>query len=124
MWAELETELTARAWSDPDFARRLKESPVEAVAELGVTVPTGVRLDIRVQDPDTLYFLIPPVRDGSKSRPADPPNQMDLWRSRDVFAWILPEILKLQLLAMRQQYRKFQSGENPRPAAAEEEPQE
>lgn len=106
MQPELETELTARAWRDPRFARRLRTDPADALAELGITLPEHVKLDIRVQDPNTLYFVIPPLR--SQPAPEQPaaPNQMDLWRSRDIFTWMLPERLKLHLLAMRQQYRR------------------
>jgi len=106
----LERDLTARAWSDPAFAAQLAAEPEAALAALGVTVPEGMRIDIRLQRRDTLYYVIPPFAPG-----ADPnviTNQMDLWRSADEFIWIMPEDAKVGLLAMRRQHRAWtDSGE-------------
>jgi hypothetical protein len=33
-------------------------------------------------------------------------NQMDLWQSAELFCWIMPQALKLELLGMRQSYRR------------------
>ncbi|SJM57444.1 hypothetical protein [Gulosibacter sp. 10] len=110
--ADLEYALTERAWSDPRFATLLRTEPATALLELGVRVPAGVRLDIRVQRRDTLYFAIPPMPD-AETRAACPdgfiPNQMDLWRSADQFCWLLPEGLKMDLLGMRQAHRRAQA---------------
>jgi hypothetical protein len=53
---ELEAALTALAWADPSVA----DDPAAALARLGVTEPDGVRVDMRIQRRDTLYFVIPP----------------------------------------------------------------
>ena len=101
----LERDLTLRAWSDPAFAAQLANEPEEALAALGVTVPEGMHLDIRMQRRDTLYYVIPPF-----APTADPnviTNQMDLWRSADEFIWIMPEAAKVGLLAMRRQHRAW-----------------
>jgi len=37
-------------------------------------------------------------------------NQMDLWRSGDMFCWVLPETLKFALLDMRLQCRNRAPG--------------
>lgn len=107
--ADLETALTERAWRDPGYAELLRHDPVEALAQIGVRLPAGVRVDVRIQDPNTLYYLIPPlippVVDPANSSEPRVINQMDLWRSGDVFCWVMPEKLKLVLLDMRRQYR-------------------
>lgn len=100
----LERALTARAWRDPDFAYLLESDPRSALAAMGVEVPDNVKLDIRIQRRDTLYFVIPPLAE----RPEDADrviNQMDMWQSGDLFCWIMPQALKLELLGMRQSYR-------------------
>jgi hypothetical protein len=100
----LERALTARAWRDPDFAHLLESDPRSALAAMGIEVPDNVKLDIRTQRRDTLYFVIPPLAE----RPEDADrviNQMDMWQSGDLFCWIMPQALKLELLGMRQSYR-------------------
>ena len=97
---DLETALTALAWGDPGAAG----DPAGALARLGVDVPTGMRVDVRVQRPDTLYLVIPPaVPDGAEAEQVV--DQMDLWRSGDQFVWIMPQEAKVGLLEMREQYR-------------------
>ena len=80
--------------------------PVPHWSRSGSLSPPDIRLDIRVQRPDTLYYVIPPsVTDG-----ADPDvivNQMDLWRSGDQFVWIMPQHSKVELLKMRRQHRQW-----------------
>jgi hypothetical protein len=98
--ADLEQALTLLAWTDPAFA----DDPGAALARLGVDVPDGFRLDVRVQRRDTLYLVIPPaVGDGETADAVV--NQMDLWRSGDQFVWIMPQDAKMALLEMREQYR-------------------
>lgn len=100
----LERALTARAWRDPDFAHLLESDPRSALATMGVEVSDNVTIDIRMQRRDTLYFVIPPLAE----RPEDADrviNQMDMWQSGDLFCWIMPQALKLELLEMRQSYR-------------------
>jgi hypothetical protein len=100
----LERALTARAWRDPNFAHLLESDPRSALAAMGVEVPDNVKIDIHMQRRDTLYFVIPPLAE----RPEDADrviNQMDMWQSGDLFCWIMPQALKLELLKMRQSYR-------------------
>ena len=49
---ELEQALTVLAWGDPAFA----DDPSAALPRLGVEVPAGLRLDVRVQRRDTLLL--------------------------------------------------------------------
>ena len=102
---DLETALTELAWSDPGVAG----DPAAALARLGVDVPAGMRVDVRVQRPDTLYLVIPPaVPDGAEAEQVV--DQMDLWRSGDQFVWIMPQEAKVALLEMREQYRSRADG--------------
>lgn len=97
---ELEGALTQVAWAD----RSTVDDAAAALARLGVSVPDGVRVDVRVQRRDTLYFVIPPpVVEGGEVDGAA--NQMDLWRSGDEFVWIMPQAAKVALLDMREQFR-------------------
>lgn len=96
---ELEQALTSLAWDNHAVAA----DPAAALARLGVDVPDGMRFDIRIQRPDTLYLVIPPAADNGPAE--DVVNQMDLWRSGDQFVWIMSQDAKLALLQMRRQYR-------------------
>jgi len=103
--ASLERRLVELAWTDPAFAELLRTDPRQALARIGVEVAPSVRIDVRQQRRDTLYFVIPP----SAATPADAEtviNQMDLWQSGDLFCWIMPQALKLELLRMRQSFRR------------------
>jgi len=101
----LERRLVELAWTDPAFAELLQKDPRQALAIIGVVVSPGVKIDVRQQRRDTLYFVIPPPaathEDAEKVI-----NQMDLWHSSDLFCWIMPQALKLELLRMRQSFRK------------------
>ena len=106
---DIETGLTERAWRDPEFASLLTREPAAALAMIGVELPAGVRVDVRIQEPKTLYYLIPPAVDPACAPELGVVNQMDLWRSGDIFCWVIPEALKFALLDMRLQYRHWQS---------------
>ncbi|MCM6773777.1 nitrile hydratase [Nocardia sp. CDC159] len=102
---DLEAALTRRAWTDPEFAEQLRTDPTKALAALGVSVPAGLRFDIRVQRRDTLYFTFPPARPECGPDDVEVVNQFDLWRSGESFVWLMPEAAKVDLLAMRRGYR-------------------
>lgn len=97
---DLEQALTALTWGDPAVV----QDPVAALSALGVEVPAGMRLDVRIQRRDTLYLVIPPVT--SEAGATGVVNQMDLWRSGDLFVWIMSQDAKLALLSMREQFRE------------------
>jgi hypothetical protein len=106
--ASLERRLVELAWTDPAFAERLGRDPRGALESIGVAVPAGVRIDVRQQRRDTLYLLIPPP--ATKPEEADEViEQMDLWQSGDLFCWIMPQAHKLDLLAMRESFRRANS---------------
>jgi hypothetical protein len=96
----LEDALTRLAWADPSVA----DDPAAALAQLGVPVPEGMRLDVRIQRPDTLYFVVPPAADDG-GEVGGVVNQMDLWRSGEQFVWIMGQDAKVALLQMREQFR-------------------
>jgi len=83
----------------------METDPGAAAKALGMQLPDGVKLKIQIQRRDTLYFVIPPMAKRPEDASTDI-NQMDLWQSADLFCWIIPQGLKLELLAMRQAYRK------------------
>jgi hypothetical protein len=106
--ASLERRLVELAWTDPAFAQLLRTDPRQALASIGVEISPDVKIDVRQQRRDTLYFVIPPLAE----KPADAEaviNQMDLWESGDLFCWIMPQALKLELLRMRQSFRNSNS---------------
>jgi hypothetical protein len=98
---DLEQDLTMLVWSDPAAAG----DPATTLAKLGVDLPPGLRVDLRIQRPDTMYFVIPPASPvhGNDHGVVD---QMDLWRSGDQLVWIMPEDAKEALLTMREQCRR------------------
>lgn len=103
--ASLEKRLVERAWTDPAFAELLRKDPRQALASIGVEVSADVKIDVRQQRRGTLYFVIPPLA----AKPEDAEtviNQMDLWDSGGLFCWIMPQALKLELLRMRQSFRR------------------
>ena len=104
--SDLEQALTALAWRDPSAV----EDGASPLAALGVDVPTGMRVDLRVQRRDTLYFVIPPAA-GDGADPDRVVDQMDLWSSGDQFVWILPQDAKVDLLDLREQYRHAHEGD-------------
>ena len=104
--ADPEQALTMLAWSHP----AVTEDPAAAFAQLGVEVPAGWRVDLRIQRPDTLYLVIPPAF-SDEGEHEQVVNQMDLWRSGEQFVWIMPQEAKLALLEMREQYRDHRAEE-------------
>ena len=101
----LERRLVELAWTDPAFAELLQKNPRQALASIGVEVSTGVEIDVRQQRRDTLYFVIPPLAESTEDAETVI-NQMDLWQSGELFCWIMPQALKLELLRMRESFRK------------------
>jgi len=103
--ASLERRLVELAWTDPTFAELLQKHPRQALTSIGVEVSPETEIDVRQQRRDTLYFVIPPLA-GPAENPDKVINQMDLWQSGDLFCWIMPQALKLELLRMRESFRR------------------
>ena len=101
----LERRLVELVWTDPAFAELLRKDPHRALSSIGVEVSSSIKIDVREQRRDTLYFVVPPLA----IRPEEAEtviDQMDLWGSGDLFCWIMPQALKLELLRMRQNFRR------------------
>ncbi|MFN8164536.1 MAG: hypothetical protein U0R26_12075 [Solirubrobacterales bacterium] len=98
--ADLELALTKLAWENPSAT----VDAAATLAALGVDIPAGMRVDLRVQRPDTLYLVIPPAASAVEESEAVV-NQMDLWRSGEQFVWVMPQEAKMALLEMRAQFR-------------------
>lgn len=101
----LERRLVELAWTDSEFAELLQKDPRQALASIGVEVSPGIKIEVRQQQRDTLYFVVPPLAESSENAERVI-NQMDLWQSGDLFCWIMPQALKLELLRMRQSFRR------------------
>ena len=101
----LERRLVELAWTDHAFAALLRTDPRKALASIGVEVSPGVEIDVRQQRRDTLYFVIPPLAESTEDA-EKVIDQMDLWQSGELFCWIMPQALKLELLRMRESFRR------------------
>ena len=101
----LERRLVELAWTDHAFAELLQNNPRQALAGIGVEISPEVEIDVRQQRRDTLYFVIPPLAEPTEDA-EKVINQMDLWQSADLFCWIMPQVLKLELLRMRESFRR------------------
>jgi hypothetical protein len=59
-WADKVGQITAKAWSDADFKRRLLSDPAGVLKDFGLTFPPNVEVKV-IEDTDTLYhFSLPP----------------------------------------------------------------
>ena len=101
----LERRLVELAWTDRAFAELLQKNPRQALASIGVEVSPGIEIDVRQQRRDTLYFVVPPLAESTEDA-EKVINQMDLWQSGELFCWIMPQALKLELLRMRESFRR------------------
>lgn len=62
--AAKQAELLNRVWSDDAFKARLKASPAEVLAEMGIPVPPG-RIEV-LEDTDTVkHLVLPPLQEGA-----------------------------------------------------------
>jgi hypothetical protein len=53
-------QITAKAWRDADFKKRLLSDPVAVLKDYGLALPPDVKIKV-VEDTDTLYHLsLPP----------------------------------------------------------------
>jgi len=53
-------QIIARAWSDPDFAAKLKSDPAAALAEAGIDVPEGAKITSYFATENEIVVLVPP----------------------------------------------------------------
>jgi hypothetical protein len=59
-WTKAVSQITAKAWSDAGFKKRLLSDPVTVLKDYGLTFPPGVTIKV-LEDTDTVYHLsLPP----------------------------------------------------------------
>lgn len=59
-WTTAVSKITAKAWSDADFKKRLLSDPVAVLKDYGLTLPPDVKVKV-VEDTATLFHLsLPP----------------------------------------------------------------
>ncbi|MBF6332219.1 nitrile hydratase [Nocardia transvalensis] len=104
---DMEAAITRRGWTDPEFPEQVRHNPVEALSTLGIEVPKGLAVDIRVQQRNTLYFCLPPVPRQSDHGMV---NQMDLWGTAEMFVWAMPLQVAPLGLAMRKGFHPEKGG--------------
>ena len=49
----------ARAWSDADYKTKLLNDPVAALADVGVEVPAGTKINVFENTQDTINLVLP-----------------------------------------------------------------
>jgi hypothetical protein len=59
-------KVVAKSWSEPTFKSRLMADPSTALAELNVSVPSGVTVKV-MEDTDQVLHLVIPPRPGELS---------------------------------------------------------
>lgn len=53
------SRLVTKAWTDPDFKTRLLADPKAVMAEAGLEVPEGIRLNIVEDTSDVINLVLP-----------------------------------------------------------------
>ena len=60
-------KLVERAWSDDAFKAKFKSDPHAALAEYGIEVPAGMKLEILENTPSKLHLPLPRAPEGELS---------------------------------------------------------
>lgn len=59
-WSKKVGQITAKAWTDANFKKRLLSDPAAVLKDYGLNVPSDVKIKV-VEDTDTLHhFILPP----------------------------------------------------------------
>lgn len=56
---KLLTDITLRVWSDPDFAKSLKNDPEAALASIGASFPPRLNVHFHIDTEKDVHFTIP-----------------------------------------------------------------
>lgn len=51
--------IVSRAWQDPTYKQRLLTDPAGALAEEGITVPAGTKVQVHENTSDTTHIVLP-----------------------------------------------------------------
>jgi hypothetical protein len=75
--ADIEAQIVARAWADPDFAARLRRDPKSAITEFvaeaegGFALPDDVEVTVVEETPNRLYLVLPQPPRGDEGELSD-----------------------------------------------------
>jgi hypothetical protein len=64
-WSKKWGQITAKAWTDANFKKRLLSDPVAVLKDYGVDLPPDVKIKV-VEDTDTLHYLSLPPKPSDK----------------------------------------------------------
>ena len=64
-WSKKVGQITAKAWTDANFKKRLLSDPAAVLKDYGLDVPRDVKIKV-VEDTDTLYHLSLPPKPSDK----------------------------------------------------------
>ncbi len=54
-WAKV----VARAWVDEEFKKQLLKNPEKVLKEMGIAIPSGVKLELHQQTDKNLHLILP-----------------------------------------------------------------
>ena len=54
------SQITAKAWSDPSFKKRLLADPAAVAKEFGMPLPPGMQIKVIEDSPTVRHFVLPP----------------------------------------------------------------
>ena len=57
-------KVVARAWSDPAYKAQLLADPASALAEMGLSPPEGVALEVYENTPERMHLILPAAPPG------------------------------------------------------------
>lgn len=61
------SEVVSKAWSDPNFKKRLMSNPRETLQAAGIKVPPGIRISIVENTDDNVTIVLPRKPSGELS---------------------------------------------------------
>ena len=64
-WSKKVGQITAKAWTDANFKKRLLSDPAAVLKDYGLTVPPDIKIRV-VEDTDTLVHLTLPPKPTDK----------------------------------------------------------
>lgn len=62
-WAKI----VAKAWTDEEFKAKLLKNPEKVLKEMGVNVPSGVKLELHEQKAKNIHLILPAKPQGALS---------------------------------------------------------
>lgn len=83
---EIMSRIVVKTWTDPAFAKRLQEKPLDVLAEMGLELeePRTVKVAVHLDTPDMKHIVIP-----------SPPDLLSL--SEENLMMIAAQLISIQL---------------------------